>query len=418
MFLSGVIKSFYITKFYQYRLKIYFKKFFNKSNCALFCFGSVARMDMGPYSDIDLIIVSDNKKKIEDFSNYLKLKFKNNRIDLLEAYNIKDLIEIAKIDGTDRQGCMLAVFVCGNNKIKESYFNNINDNLYNAKNENIREVLHTYVNLSTVSNNIGNKIVNLKFSKGFLRYFSFIFLLVKILCNDNNRVLTVVDSINYLSNKCLITKKEKIEYLNKFNQILIIRNKIQSINKNEKCELDLKFLSKRETKYINCLIDDSDDFEKNIKKLVVKIIDELIVDKQHFYCVENLLDLTGDVNPKIQDYVIANKLEECAVILAHKSTNSVFLEHLRTLYLSNWYVIYGIANNRNSYPETLFKLVCNDRFNYVLYDKFAWRNIRLYTAKNLSADNKTLLYIMNHFNSREMDIEAAKKTINDKKCSC
>src|SRR3989338_3886109 len=386
--LNGIEESILLTEKFKQKLKLCFHECFSKDEALLLCWGSMARKEMGPFSDLDLILSrKTNNRKVKKFHDCLSRKLIN-RIDLLEAYDLKTLSKIGSIDGTDRQEILLARPVCGNSKLKKDFL--ILQNIFhNQVHENMREILHTWSSLFSVSKNIYiNKSNNLKFSLGFLRHVIFILLIVKLFFDKKNVVWSTQKAITILG-------------------------KLGEVNNDT------------QTAFLKCRLEDNRSNIVLSSKDINKVISRLICKKStaEFQKYENLLniliDFEKEINFETEEIIMDTKQEILLVLLAHRSKNPRILETLRKNNMTNWYIVYGIAINLYSSPQTLLKLVKPENkagsYIYKLYDSFAWRNIRLYVAKNKIADKKVLNYIFNHKNSRQMDKEAALYTLTSKR---
>ncbi|KKR60777.1 MAG: hypothetical protein UU01_C0034G0007 [Parcubacteria group bacterium GW2011_GWA2_40_37] len=431
--LNGIEESILLTEKFKQKLKLCFHECFSKDEALLLCWGSMARKEMGPFSDLDLILIlsrKTNNRKVKKFHDCLSRKLIN-RIDLLEAYDLKTLSKIGSIDGTDRQAILLARPVCGNSKLKKDFL--ILQNIFhNQVHENMREILHTWSSLFSVSKNIYiNKSNNLKFSLGFLRHVIFILLIVKLFFDKKNVVWSTQKAITILGKLGEVNNDTQTAFLTSLNFILEFRNKVQFFMKNESYYIDNNLLNGM-AKKSNCSVDflksRLEDNRSNIvlsSKDINKVISRLICKKStaEFQKYENLLniliDFEKEINFETEEIIMDTKQEILLVLLAHRSKNPRILETLRKNNMTNWYIVYGIAINLYSSPQTLLKLVKPENkagsYIYKLYDSFAWRNIRLYVAKNKIADKKVLNYIFNHKNSRQMDKEAALYTLTSKR---
>lgn len=428
--ISGLVDSYITTQKNIKLLQLCFKKVFLDKEALLLCWGSVARNEMGPYSDIDIIIIEENYNpdKITEFTNYLNKIFKN-RIDILDAYTLEDLYNIASTDATSRQALLFARPIYGN-KIFIKKFYTVQKNLINEEYNNFRESVHAWITLQSVSNNLVKKnIIDIKASRGFLRFFNYIYLIVKLQNNTVNNIVSTKDAIVEFNKLGLINNNLKRVLLSNLGLLLSFRNIIQSVNKNEGNILDSISINtisenlKLSTREIH-------EYLKNINKKYItfeKIIFEILSNKSKKFIINcedtKTFDILLDSNSKLDDLtekkIINSRSELLNTLLAHRCLNYNTLEKLRKEWIGNWYVLYGIANNQNASALTLYKLVksdqnFNDNFKR-MYNGFAWRNIRLSISKNCKANKKTLLYIINHENSRPMDILAAKTNLLSKK---
>ncbi|MCX6751995.1 MAG: hypothetical protein NTZ87_00625 [Candidatus Nomurabacteria bacterium] len=431
--LKGIKESALLTKKFKRKLKFCFNSCFHENEALLLCWGSMAREEMGHFSDLDLILLFSNKtnnKEIRVFFDCLSKKFKN-RIDLLEAYDLKTLAKIGSIDGTDRQAILLARPVCGSSKLRKN-FSNLQNTFRNQTRENTREIIHTWISLFSVSKNIyTNKINNLKFGRGFLRHIIFIFLIVKLFFDKKNNIWSTQKAIPIFCKSEMTDDNINTIYLTSLNFILELRNAIQFFMQKESYYIDDILLKEMTKKYkfdIDSLkrkLRDNQSsiifLEKDISGVISKLVSKNYGSEfqKHANLLNILIDFEKEISLDIEKTIMDTKLEILLILLAHRSKNSRTLEKLRVDNMKNWYIIHGIAINPHSNPETLLKLIKpEDKIKnhvYKLYYGFAWRNIRLYVAKNKMADKKTLNYIINHKNSRQMDRDTAKYSLASKK---
>jgi|SRR3989344_2762985 len=429
--IGGIKDSTILTKKIKKKLEYCFDKIFKKKEALLLCWGSVARNEMGPKSDLDILLIMEgevNHEKVDKFFKILSAAFKN-RIDLLEAYDLKTLSKIASIDGTDREALLLAQPICGNKKI-ENIFANMQSIFYKQHRENIRELLHMWVNLFSVSKNLAAQQVNdIKSGRGLIRCVNFIFLITKIFFDEHSDIKTTPDAIRKIHQKGFIDKKTKGQYISYVNVLFAIRNGIHLDSKKEESNILNDFNLKSVSKKISLSPRDIDSilekiksnyskFENRIINIILTLSQELKLPEKEITLISVLLNFGEEISGKIEIEIIKTKSEILLVLLAHRTNSPKILEFLRKNYPEKWYILYGIANNMNTNPDTLFKLVKPERGSNEnlkqLYNGFAWRNIRLYVAKNQKADKRTLLYITNHLNSRPMDVVAAKKNLSEK----
>ena len=388
-------------------IKREFNGIFDKKEYSLFSWGSLARREMGPYSDLDIILLSqkhlDNNAFIRFFEERLLALLPNNYIDLLNAYSLDELLRISKIDGTDMQAVLFMQQEAGRKIIIHN-----NGNL-------VREILHIFCNLNYVYGGLfGSE--NIKFGPYNIKYYNFAILLAKYYgCKEND----TISAFKFLALINKISNEQATKYIENFQKILYYRNIVQRANETYDCKFDRQkiidfssedFCIDMEKKLVQ-INEQSQMMYYNLLGIMLDILvsnftkDEIVILKK---CIQHVELSVSEINLLLRE----NK-EEMMILLAYYIKNPAILEQIRSQNEDKWYVLYGIANNPNVYANTLYKLMdyrlAKDEGLQELYTDFAWRNIYLYVAKNPRANIKIKNYILNYENARPMDIAAAQK---------
>lgn len=385
----------------------------------LLCWGSTARCEMGAYSDLDLILLFPDKtsptqtiKKVGAFRTNLQRRLKN-RLDLLEAYDLDTLSRIASIDGTDRQAILFAEPLCGNEALRNSFF--VRQRTFRAEEYlNLREIIHTYLTVEATASNLFPDNDNIKFSRGFMRYFNFIFILARLTGHFNQIDSDTAGAIRALRAESALNESEMLFLLAYFNTLLSIRSTLHERFGTENNSLDQAAFPNECSIVYDEIHDGAEHVAELCKLLVIRAICTYAgkerIPKRHLV---RLMERNGDTLRTESERAI-HKSELLALVAAHRSKDPATLETLRAQFRDNWYVLYGVANNTYARSPTLAKIVMGEKsFDSCLkrlYSDFAWRNIRLYVAKNRKADIRTLNFIERYPYSRPMDIEAAQKS--------
>jgi predicted nucleotidyltransferase len=410
------------------KIKTCFNATFKKHEAFLACWGSVARGEMAPLSDLDLIIVLSKKNflpKVQYFRKALESEFKN-KIDLLEAFSLETLQKIASIDGTDRQALLFAKPLAGSKQIKNK-FCSLNK-IRKERDENLREAIHTIVSLNSTSNTYVGQGMSIKFSYGYFRYATTVFTIFKLLLDATNHVWDTRDAVQQLVKLNVFKKSGGSLFLKNFDFILMVRNVAQILFNEEKHLLtasDLKLIAKyikyTPQRFTNKLARVSRQVAALHSRLELIIYTECRKNQWPQSNVQYLQTMFNLKKKFINSNILTNTIlslnnEVLSMFLAHRTRDPHVLERLYHENVGNWYIIYGIAQNENASSQTLLRLVKPAPGLSVhiqnLYDSFAWRNVRLYVARNKAARKEALLYIMHHKNSRPMDVAAATKSLN------
>ena len=389
-------------------IKNEFKSVFDEDKYTLFSWGSLARREMGSYSDLDLIIIADEESLDYDLINIFKERISNllpnDYLDVLESYSLKELERISNIDGTDMQALLFIRYESGKKRKITSKLNIV------------REILHIFCNLEYVYHDLYGKD-NLKFGPYNIKYYNFALLLVKYFKHGN---VDTVSALRYLGETNRIDKKNVDMYINNFNKILSYRDLVQISNETYNCTINKKNIIKlygREVysdikRDLSNIYLESKKMYSDLKKVMFQIMYENISHKD-FELLKQMI-----INKRISfdeiNSIIEDNDEKLMMFLAYYLKDSDTLEIIRSKNEDKWYVLYGIANNKNSNADTLYKLIDYRKTSKKIklkniYEDFSWRNIYLYVAKNPSSNKKIKDYIINYKNARFMDIEAARK---------
>lgn len=419
----GIEYSKQITQNVKRKCRVCFREIFSNDEALLLCWGSVSRGEMAPYSDLDLILLlnqNTKKSKIALFINELRKNFEN-RIDLLEAYDLKTLEKIGNIDGTDRQAVLLAVPLCGSKAIEQEFLL-LQNRFYAQKERNLAEVVHTWINLLTVGKNLKvSKEVNIKFSHGLLRQATYIYFHIASSYIRKIKPNSTIGVITEPINTCLTNKKERNSYMAALDYLIMIRNELHILKSNEVYLLNksaIQAISKKCKVTQSQLRKKIQSSKQVILALENKITDDLANRFGEFYtrpdqieAFSNLLNMSKKITSTDSRMILLSDNIILLILLSHRCTDAHILEELRKKFIENWYIMYGIANNSSAKSGTLHKLVSlptgTPRRIVSLYSGFAWRNVRLYVAKKASVDKKTLRYIIANKKSRPMDVNAA-----------
>lgn len=416
--LSGSNECYQITESTVSVVKEVFKKCLNSKTHQLFSWGSVARRDMGPRSDLDLVILSEypNIESIEQFKQAIEKELPDNRLDLLEAYHPDTLRKIAGIDGTDRQA---ALFL--RNELNPHNANQWSTKVREDTPGNLKDLFHVLSNMEFVYPNLFG-INNLKFSPGSTKDFVFAHLLANFLENYKG-MAEVSNSLDYFAEKELIPEQTIRSSKKNLDAILYLRNRVQEIRYSYHAILDedtLKTLARDINLDKEGLEKEVRNIQRNTRGLYTDLKHVLIEESKRFLTpkdysnIESLLFHQGSDQPEIVKEIIDSGSEISMMMLAYATKDPKVLEKIRKRAPQSWYVCYGIANNPHSSEKTLIRLMVPETKQKSmleeLYTGFAWRNIYLYIAKNPSATDKIREHIINYPNARPMDIEVAKKT--------
>ncbi|MDD3178586.1 MAG: nucleotidyltransferase domain-containing protein [Candidatus ainarchaeum sp.] len=385
-------------------IKNIFRSNFDVTKYSLYSWGSVARREMGPYSDLDLVIIGSNPKikEVQRFINLVKEKYPNNNLDLLNAHSVFKFHKIAKIDGTDNQAKIFIKKEIGVQNFVKSHFCDL------------EELWHIYLNLEYVYPVLFKK-TNLKFSPYFIKYFNFAVLISNYLGCDKQDLHSV---LKFLIKKKHIKKKHFNLFLNTYSELLGLRNKYQEINLSGNCEINYNLISKKLKQNKKTINKKLTDISKTAEKLYLLLKNILFLEikkelsDEELYFLNYILNHRNS-NDSVIRKIIFNNNYYLVLLLTYVTFNPLVLENLRGQNLKNWYILYGIANNPFSSKITLYRLMVpkikERKIVGNFYVNYAWRNIYLYVAKNKNADLKIKQHILNYKNAREMDIIAANK---------
>jgi len=405
-------------------IKNIFCNIFSIDEAVLYSWGSLARREMCIFSDIDIIILQKKPSliKIDRFRKLLLINFPYNKIDLIQKYSEIDLMGIAKIDGNDRQAVTLARFEIGSRGLENKFRRAIRKNLTQEK-DIAKELLYTIVNLIKVYPKLFSKY-DLKFCQYGTRYINFAFLYAKYMYQKDLVIYDTKSALKVLLGKKVISDKMYQCSLLALSDFIRLRNRVQMVTKKEcniwsdnclprrtgaeKGKMPVEQLLKKHKKNIKLLVEAL--FAHSIKDTVSRL---------HKKNRRLVYDLFFNYSSKLDEKSLLVKSDSdiMLMLLAYCTNDPSLLDYLYETNKEDWYIIFGITNNMHTNPLTLDKLVNPIRKTEKiakLYDDFAWRNIYLYVARNISASEKTLRYIINKKGSREMDINAAKQNISMK----
>lgn len=401
-------------------IKNIFSDCFHLNDSSLYSWGSTCRREMGKFSDIDLIIIDNSNQTNENINKFIKIvnsQFPHNNIDLLQKYSSEKLIRIAKIDGGDRQAITLSRLETGNNSISEEFEYKIQENLNNQY-EKIRELIYIMINLKNVYPYLFPKY-DLKFGKYCLRYINYAYLFCNYYNNENKRIYDTQSSLYYLFKESVITKKMCEDSISALNFILLLRDEVFDSRNQEARTIDSNRNSTIKdhiccSNTINhCLENHKDNIKELLDVLFLKTMDllENEIGKRDTEILDNLVNYYSkelEKNPGLLNS------EVLSMALSYCTSNDTILEQLYCKYLENWYILFGIANNRFSSPFILNKLVNpkgKTKKILELHQDFAWRNIYLYVARNPCTNYETLEIIKNYKFARKIDTETAIKNM-------
>lgn len=422
--LSGVNESRAISQKAISKAVGLFREYFNDKTHFLYSWGSVARREMGPFSDLDLIIASQHPdyRKIAKYQKTLGEALPNHRLDILERHTPKELQRIAEIDGTDRQ----AIFFSRNETPIRGASHELTkiQSHIQTRDKNLREIFHILVNLEFVYPKLFGPC-NLKFSPGRLKDFYFAYLLANSL-DQKRTTRSIPEALSYLKNGGYISASTLLKSKSAFSDVLYLRNKTQEIKHSYHSVLDrktAKTLCRREhvdAKSLKNLINETQEVGRNLfedlKKLSLELAKKGMTEKNN-EMLEEVLNLNGH-SKTLAKNIIKSKEEILLMVLAYVSRDPEVLEILRRNSLTKWYVLYGIANNPYTHEKTFISLMSpSAQERHIiknLYSDFAWRNIYLYIAKNPAATKKVKQLILQYPNARPMDIEAVLATSDPK----
>jgi len=379
-------------------------------NCySLYSWGSVARGEMTSYSDLDFIIICDKKielKKIKTFKSKIAMILPKNYVDILEVYSKKELIKLSLIDGTDMEAILLMKHVIG----KKQNFKPV------KKEKLLKEIIHNYCNLEFVYKNIVE--TNLKFGQYRIKYYNIAILIALFFgCKKTS----TLDSLKFLklTGKIKLSNNYKKEYI----ELLYYKSMVQEANKDYNAEVDLeKFIKKYGVEDYKVMIQNLKRNKKNsfylflqLKKVVYSIIVNNVLEREKVFFKKAF---SNKLTKKDIEISINYNDELTMLYLSYFVKDQKTLEKIRISNKKNWYLLYGIVNNKHSNVITILKSFYSGYSEYKLsklYTSFAWRNIYLYATKNPNSDFRIKNYILNYSNARNMDILSAKKMNVDKK---
>jgi len=396
-------------------VKDIFNTHLNAETHQLYSWGSVGRREMGPRSDLDLIIISKNPdlQAITRFKQSVNKALPNHRLDLLETYSPDELVRIGKIDGTDRQAILFF-----RNELKKNSGIDFDKEIKKDIYQNLREMFHSLSNIEFIYPVLFKK-GNLKFSPGYLKNFHFIYLVANFL-NNYKGIKDTNDALNYFQKKGFFSKKRMKKANADFATLCYCRNQIQEITSSENACVD-SFVLTRLAINLNMTTSKVRKYLKNIRLRTLSLFQDCkkillkqsrtILPKSEYILIKKLLAQKKITSLKLINKIVSSGSEISMILLAYVAKESDILEKLRKIAPDNWYILYAIANNRNSSEQTLIRLMVPEKTQkYLLadlYTDFAWRNIYLYIAKNPSSTYKIRKCIMNYPKAREMDIKAA-----------
>jgi len=393
---------------------------FSFYDSALYSWGSTARREMVNYSDLDLIIVhkgSQFDQKVNKFISTMKFKFPNNKLDLLQKFTISELIRLAKIDGGDRQAITLSRLESDRNAITDEFENCIQEQLFLGY-EKTRELLYIMLNLIKVYPYLFLPS-DLKFGEYCLRYLNYAYLFCNYFIDKRNSIMDTQTALQKLNFDDVISEKMCKDSIAALNFLILLRNKIQLSTNSENNILDIfENTTNIENSYLGR---DITHRMKQHKNTVKELLSVLFVKTMDLIRKE-----LGNRDAEIVDALIYNYSETLgndlslldseilSIALSYCTTSNETFRLLYDKYSRNWYVLFGIANNRFANSSILNRLVNpigKAKDILALHQDFAWRNIYLYVARNPTTDLETLKLIINYENAREMDINAGKNNI-------
>lgn len=389
-----------------------FTRYVDAQTHELFSWGSVARREMGPRSDLDLLIISQNPnpEQIQTFGEMVYKFLPDYHLDLLERHTPAEVEYIAAIDGTDRQAILFLrqeTYSDQLHGVAEKIFKRV----LGDKRSNLREVIHMFANMEYVYPKLFGEY-NVKFGPGRLRDLNLAKLLVKYL-DENNSSTDTPSALLYLQSKGYLAKDVVAANLGLFDSLLYLRNRTQEVNNSYDCLISNPETLDSFTKDLlnNCTVSIGNLYE-NLKDITLDLASKEFGNETS-KLLSKMFAIPCKVNDALKQEILESKEEVLVMLLTYIIKNPEDLELIRTQYLRSWYVLYGIANNVNASQDTLLRLMCpmDDEKATVkdLYTDFAWRNIYLYIAKNPAAGDSVRQYILNYPKARPMDIEAALK---------
>lgn len=203
------------------------EKHFEPKSHEFFSWGSVARREMGPYSDLDFVLAS-NKPDLARIARYrqeLAMSLSTHYLDILEKHTPQELLRIAKIDGTDRQALL---FMRNEQSQGQSVMTDKIAEIKSDDASNLREIFHILANLEFVYPRLfGSE--NLKFGPGRMKDFHFAFLLSRFTKN-NNSVQDLPSALLDLNDQGYVTSELVSRNLEALDVLMYLRNRTQEIN--------------------------------------------------------------------------------------------------------------------------------------------------------------------------------------------
>ena len=406
------------------KLRNVFVDCFPINDSALYSWGSTSRREMGKNSDLDLFIIYNGKdihKRINRFLSIVQSEFPNNKIDLLQKYTVSELIRIAKIDGGDRQAITLSRLETDNNSLSEELSNKSRE-ILEDRYDKTRELIYIMITLKRVYPFIfpGNDI---KFGDNGLRYLNYAFLFCRYIFEETENILDTQSALRKLKEEGVISGKLCDECINASNFLFSLRNNLPimaGINGNL-LYMPQAALNKEDNSFENIYLNEFYAQKKVIKSLLDFLFPktmELLVNELGREETEVLDNLISGNSEKIGEDFEFLTSEIKSMVVSYCSSEKRIHEQLYEKYEQNWYVLFGIANNRMAESSILNRLVNplgKSKKILRLHQGFAWRNMYLYVARNPASNLETLNIIKNYKNAREMDIEAANASIYKKR---
>lgn len=377
---------------------------------SLISWGSVSRREMGPASDLDYLIVSTSPdlQGIKNFSREIEKLYPNHYLDLIPFYKNHELLRLSGIDGTSN-----SAYLFNKLEIGKSNFNHNRKTIY--QNQKILIILNQLLLLEFCYPKLYSDN-NLKFSKGCLKTFNFAFTIVS--CIFNEPIEDTIAALFFLNKAGFITSDELSESLSAFEDLLFLRNSLNNItgnntlNNDAKLQLCAKLITKMDiinNKFVH-LKSKTLKLNERLNTIAVEYL-ETVLDKEIISILKNILINHKYITHKQATKLVKTNNETVMLILGFILEDSSLLEIIRANNLTNWYILYSIANNQNTSEETFMRLMVPRKEEQKkvnnLYTDYSWRNIYLYIAKNPSSSLKIRDYIFNYPYARKIDKEAA-----------
>lgn len=391
---------------------------FEPQSHELFSWGSVARREMGPYSDLDFVIASrqPDLARIAKYEQELSAALSAHYLDILGKHTPQELLHIAKIDGTDRQA--LLYMRDEQHRNSDSIMTDSVSQIRTDSKNNLREIFHILANLEFVYPKLFGQ-GNLKFGPGRMKDLNFAFLLSRFESSD--LVSDIPSALINLKGSGHISEEITSASIQRLDTLMYLRNRTQEISGTYHTILTPELYGSLgeilgiPANSISEMLKESSSTVRSLYQQLKKVAIGLAkthTESNTSELVDKIITTPEEIIDRDVNRILGSNNEILMMLLSYTTKNPEILEQLRKTNPSNWYVLYGIANNTNTSESTLMRLMVpdDDRQDLVnLYTDFAWRNIYLYAAKNPSSTAKVRDHILHYKNARPMDIEAASK---------
>ncbi len=405
-----------------------FRGSFKDVKGALFAWGATGRYEMGPRSDLDIIVVTNLnemslkgrlkfKAALKKFIREIKKQLPHNKIDLLVWHDIDNLISAARTNGIDRQAVALAHFVCGDEEVRDKFFKTREANITLDRYGNVRELAQIFTTNKWRAQRALKGDKDFKFVYGGLRASHFLFQFAKYYFDFDPRLVTIEDAAKKLAEAGVISKKECLDIIRATDVLLWFRLRGQTIQKTPFPKITsslIKEIAKREKikeEVLRTLLNLSRQRIFSILGRVEQkfIIPEIVRTSRHKNkkLIKKLLDYSTSVTKEVEVEAMKSSDQIVKMLCGARTKDPNVLDFIATNNPGDWYVLYRVATNPNAAPETLHKLVVPPsnlpEHLKKLYRGQEWRNIRLYVVRNPNVSARTLKVIKKYRSLWGMD---------------